>query len=48
MICPICSTENSQIPMNIDEVCCMEFSDIRGITFGFDRKNPISDEMIAE
>jgi len=41
MICPICSTENSQIPMNIDEVCCMEFSDIRGITFGFDRKNPI-------
>jgi hypothetical protein len=41
MKCPICSTENSQIPMNIDEVCYMESSDIRGITLGFDRKNPM-------
>jgi hypothetical protein len=41
MKCPICSTENAQIPMNIDEVCYMEFSDIRGITLGFDRKNPM-------
>jgi hypothetical protein len=38
MKCPICDTENSQIPMNIDEVCYMEFSDKRGITLGFDRK----------
>src|SRR5215472_3040816 len=35
---PICSTENSQIPMNIDEVCYMEFNNIRGITLRFDRK----------
>jgi hypothetical protein len=36
--CPICSTENSQIPMNVDEVCYMEFNNIRGITLRFDRK----------
>lgn len=41
MKCPICGTENSQIPMNIDEVCYMEFSNIRGITLAFDRKNPM-------
>lgn len=41
MKCPICSTENSQIPMNIDEVCYIEFSKMRGITLGFDRKNPM-------
>jgi hypothetical protein len=41
MKCPICSTENSQVPMNIDEVCDMEFSNIRGITLSFDRKNPM-------
>src|SRR5215831_12286330 len=35
------STETSQIPMNIDEVCYMEFSDIRAITLGFDRKIPM-------
>jgi hypothetical protein len=38
--CPICSTENSHIPMNIDEVCTMEFNNIRGITLRFDRKKP--------
>jgi hypothetical protein len=42
MKCPNCSTENSQVPMNIDEVCDMEFSNIRGITLSFDRKNPMS------
>jgi hypothetical protein len=41
MKCPICGTENSQIPMNIDEVCYLEFSDIRRITLGFDRKIPM-------
>jgi hypothetical protein len=30
MKCPMCSKENSQIPMTIDEVCYMEFSNIRG------------------
>ncbi|HYA82169.1 MAG TPA: hypothetical protein VEH06_01780 [Candidatus Bathyarchaeia archaeon] len=39
--CPICSTVNSQIPMNIDEVCYMEFNNIRGITLRFDRKKPM-------
>jgi hypothetical protein len=41
MKCPICSMENSQVPMNIDEVCDMEVSNIRGITLSFDRKNPM-------
>jgi len=41
MKCPICGMKNSQIPMNIDEVCCIEFDDIRGITLRFDRKNPM-------
>jgi len=41
MKCPTCGTENSLIPMNIDEVCYLEFSDIRGITLGFDRKIPM-------
>ena len=36
--CPICGTENSQIPMNVDEVCYLEFDNIRGITLRFDRK----------
>jgi hypothetical protein len=39
--CPICSTEISQIPMSIDEVCYMEFSDMRGITLRFDRNSPM-------
>jgi len=38
MKCPIWKT---QVPMNIDEVCDMEFSNIRGITLIFDRKNPM-------
>jgi hypothetical protein len=33
--------ENSQVPMNIDEVCDMEVSNILGITLSFDRKNPM-------
>lgn len=40
MKCRICGTENSQVPMNIDEVCYVEFRRIRGITLSFDRKNP--------
>jgi ribosomal protein S27E len=39
--CPICGTENSQIPMNINEVCHMESSHIRGVTLSFNRKNPM-------
>lgn len=39
--CPVCSKKISQIPMNIDEVCHVEFSKTRGITLSFDRKNPM-------
>jgi len=34
-------TQGPGVPMNIDEVCDMEFSNIRGITLIFDRKNPM-------
>ena len=40
----LCASVYTQIPLNIDEVCYIEFSDIRGITLGFDRE---SDKMIA-
>ena len=40
--CPGCGKiEVSKIPMNIDEVCKIEYDKSRGVTIRFDRKKPL-------
>jgi hypothetical protein len=40
--CPGCGcAQVSQIPMNIDEVCRIEYDDRSGVTIRFDRKKPM-------
>ena len=39
--CPDCGKEVSLIPMNIDEVCSIEFDENAGIKIHFDRKKPL-------
>jgi|SRR6185503_3427783 hypothetical protein len=40
--CPSCGIMGvSKIPMNIDEVCKIEFDETRGVTIRFDRKRPL-------
>jgi nitrate/TMAO reductase-like tetraheme cytochrome c subunit len=38
--CPECGAKPSLIPMNIDEVCSIEY-DKNSVTIRFDRKNPM-------
>ena len=40
--CPLCGEEATAIlPMSIDETCSIEYSEKRGITLSFSRKNPM-------
>lgn len=39
--CPDCNKIVSQISMNIDEICSLEYDDKRGVTISFDRKKPL-------
>lgn len=39
--CPNCRSKVSLIPMNIDEVCSLQYDDKSGITMIFDRKKPM-------
>jgi hypothetical protein len=39
--CPDCNKILSQISMNIDEICSLEYDDKRGVTISFDRKKPL-------
>ncbi len=39
--CPECNTNISLLPMNIDEVCSIQYDDKRGVTITFDRKKPM-------
>jgi hypothetical protein len=39
--CPECNKNISLIPMNIDEVCSIQYDDKRGVTITFDRKKPM-------
>ena len=39
--CPDCNKNISLIPMNIDEVCSIQYDDKRGVTITFDRKKPM-------
>ncbi|MGA8843913.1 MAG: hypothetical protein WB511_10040 [Nitrososphaeraceae archaeon] len=39
--CPDCNKNISLIPMNIDEVCSIQYDDERGVTITFDRKKPM-------
>ena len=38
--CPDCKKIVSQISMNIDEVCSIQYDEKRGVTIRFDRKKP--------
>jgi hypothetical protein len=39
--CPDCDKVVSQISMNIDKVCSIQYDDKRGVTIRFDRKKPM-------
>jgi hypothetical protein len=39
--CPECRAEVSLIPMNIDEVCSIEYDERHGVTVRFNRKEPL-------
>jgi hypothetical protein len=39
--CPDCNNIVSQISMNIDEVCSLQYDEKRGVTISFDRKKPL-------
>jgi hypothetical protein len=39
--CPDCGTDVSLIPMNIDEVCSIEYDENQGVTIRFGRKRPM-------
>jgi hypothetical protein len=42
MKCPVCyGSYISQISLNIDEVCSLQYDDMRGITLSFSRMDPI-------
>ena len=40
MLCPLCRTPTSRIPMTLDEVCVVESDSTRGTTLRFTRKMP--------
>lgn len=39
--CPVCECDASLIPMNIDEVCSIEYDEKRGVSLHFDRRHPL-------
>lgn len=40
-ICPLCKGKLSNIPMSLDEICCIEADEKRGLSMAFDRELPM-------